>query len=35
LEIDRENERFKSSEEANLLVRGFYREPYVVPDLSS
>jgi predicted dehydrogenase len=34
LEVDRENERFKYNEQANRLVRGFYREPYVVPDLS-
>jgi len=34
LEIDRENERFKNNEQANRLVRGFYREPYIVPDLS-
>jgi len=34
LEIDRQNERFKDNAEANRLVRGFYREPYVVPDLS-
>ncbi len=31
LEIDRQNERFKDNEQANRLVRGFYREPYVVP----
>jgi predicted dehydrogenase len=35
LEIDRENECFKGNEQANRLVRGFYREPYIVPDLSS
>lgn len=35
LEIDRENERFQNNEEANHLVRGFYREPFVVPDLSA
>ena len=34
LEIDRENECFKNNEQANRLVRGFYREPYVVPELS-
>jgi predicted dehydrogenase len=34
LQIDRENERFKDSEPANRLVRGFYREPYIVPDIS-
>ncbi len=35
LEIDREKERFKDNEQANRLVRGFYRSPYIVPDLSS
>jgi hypothetical protein len=35
LEIDCENERFKDNTEANRLVRGFYREPFVVPDLSA
>jgi len=35
LDIDRENERFKDNERANRLVRGFYRAPYVVPDLSA
>jgi predicted dehydrogenase len=35
LEIDREHERFKDHEEANKLAHGFYREPYVVPDLSA
>ncbi len=34
LEIDRENERFKNNAQANRLVRGFYRKPYTVPDLS-
>ena len=34
LHINRQNERFKDNEPANRLVRGFYREPYVVPDLS-
>ena len=34
LKIDRKNECFKNNEQANRLVRGFYREPYVVPDLS-
>ncbi len=33
LEIDRKNECFKDNEQANRLVRGFYREPYIVPDL--
>jgi predicted dehydrogenase len=31
LEIDRQNECFKDNERANRLVRGFYREPYIVP----
>jgi len=35
LEIDRENERFKDNKRANRLVRGFYRSPYIVPDLSA
>ncbi len=35
LEIDRQKERFKDNEQANRLVRGFYRSPYVVPDLST
>ncbi len=34
LEIDRKNECFKDNEQANRLVRGYYREPYIVPDLS-
>jgi predicted dehydrogenase len=34
LQIDRENERFKDSKPANRLVRGFYRKPYIVPNLS-
>ncbi|MHC4602245.1 MAG: gfo/Idh/MocA family oxidoreductase, partial [Planctomycetota bacterium] len=34
LEVDRQNECFKGNEQANRLVRGFYREPYIVPDLS-
>ena len=33
LQIDRQNECFKDNKQANRLVRGFYREPYVVPDL--
>jgi len=33
LQIDREHECFKNSEPANRLARGFYREPYIVPDL--
>jgi predicted dehydrogenase len=35
LQIDRQNERFKDSEPANRLVRGFYREPYIVPPLGT
>ena len=34
LRIDRENKIFKDNEPANRLVRGFYRKPYIVPDLS-
>ncbi len=34
LEVDAENECFKDHEDANKLAQGFYREPYVVPDLS-
>jgi hypothetical protein len=34
LEVDRENERFKDHAKANQIVKGWYREPYVVPDLS-
>jgi len=34
LQIDRKNECFKNNEQANRLVRGFYREPYIVPDLT-
>ena len=33
LEVDRENERFKDSPEANKIVKGFYREPFVVPEI--
>ncbi len=33
LEIDREAERVVDHEEANRLVRGTYREPYVVPEI--
>ena len=35
LEIDRKNERFKNNKRANRLARGFYREPYTIPDLSA
>jgi len=33
LQIDRENECFKDNEEANKLVKGFYREPFVIPEV--
>jgi len=33
LQIDREKECFKDSELTNRLVRGFYRDPYIVPPL--
>jgi predicted dehydrogenase len=33
LELDPQQERFKDSAEANRLVRGFYREPFVVPEV--
>ena len=35
LQIDRQSERFKDSEPANRLARGFYREPYIVPPLGT
>ena len=34
LEIDRENERFRDHDEANRIIEGFYREPYVASKLS-
>lgn len=34
LQIDRKNECFENNKKANQLVRGFYRQPYIVPDLS-
>jgi len=34
LDVDREHECFKDHAEANKIVRGFYRAPYIVPDLS-
>jgi len=34
LECDPERECFKSSQEANQIVRGFYRPPYVVPEIA-
>jgi predicted dehydrogenase len=33
LQLDHEHECFKDHAEANRLVRGFYREPYVVPEI--
>ncbi|MBI2480536.1 MAG: Gfo/Idh/MocA family oxidoreductase [Planctomycetia bacterium] len=33
LEVDREHERFHKHDEANRIVQGFYREPYVIPEL--
>jgi predicted dehydrogenase len=35
LEIDREKERFKDNAEADKLVRGFYRAPYLLPELDA
>ena len=35
LECDRENECFKDNAEANKLVKGFYREPFVVPEVKA
>ncbi len=34
LQIDPKNERFPDNAKANQLVRGFYRKPYTLPDLS-
>ena len=34
LEVDRENECFKDHAKANKIAHGWYRGPYVVPDLS-
>lgn len=34
LDVDCENECFKDHEEANQFAHGFYREPFVIPDLS-
>jgi len=34
LTIDAENERFRRHKEANRLARGFYREPYAVPEVT-
>ncbi len=35
LECDEASEGFKNNDEANKLAKGFYREPYVIPDLSA
>ena len=35
LEVDVENESIKDNAEANKIVKGFYRAPYLVPDLST
>ncbi len=34
LEIDRKKDCFKNPDRANELVRGDYREPYVVPEVT-
>jgi len=34
LEIDREKECIKDNDHANEIVRGYYREPYVVPEVT-
>jgi predicted dehydrogenase len=35
LEVDRQNERFKDHDQGNRLVQGFYRQPFVVPEVNS
>ena len=35
LELDREHECFKDNPEANRIVRGFYREPFVMPEVTA
>ena len=35
LEVDREHECFKDHAKANEIAHGWYREPYVVPDLGA
>jgi len=35
LEIDRDKECVKNNDKANELVRGCYRKPYIVPDISA
>ena len=34
LDVDTERERFRKNKEANRLARGFYREPYTVPEVT-
>lgn len=34
LEMDRKKECFKNHDQANDIVRGYYREPYVIPEVS-
>jgi len=34
LEIDRDKECVKNNDKANELVRGYYRKPFIVPDIS-
>ena len=34
LEVDRDNECFRDHDLANELAHGYYRDPYIVPDLS-
>jgi len=35
LEIDREKECFKNHDKANEIVRGYYREGFVVPEITA
>ena len=35
LEIDRDKECVKNNDKANELVRGYYRKPFIVPDISA
>ncbi len=35
LEVDRDNECFQGHQKADEIARGWYREPYTVPDLSA
>jgi predicted dehydrogenase len=35
LECDQENECFKDNTQANILVKGFYRAPFVVPEVKA